>query len=118
MDDAACHEELKDFRSEYASGHRETMAELRRVEDRLTDRLDKGGDRMDGLDSRVRAIETESDTHPALPPVHTIAPHVDPPSKLPWYLVAALTAVITTVGPQLWNAGIDFLFHLQHGAKP
>lgn len=108
--DGLCLEELRALHLRYDTGHAETLTEMRRMEDRLSDQITVGRERTDGHDERIRVLETESDLHPAL----------DQPakSKLPWWAVAMGTAIITLLTPQLWSAGIDLLFHLNHGAKP
>ena len=112
MSDALCLEELRAVRSDVRAGHLETMEELRRVEDRLTARLDEGSERMGQQESRIHALEVESDTHPALSAVPSSE------SKLPWYVISGGTALIAFVTPQLWSAGIDFLHAINHGAHP
>lgn len=108
--EGVCLEELRALHQRYDTGHAETLTEMRRMEDRLTNRLAEGTARMNVHDGRIRTLETDSDLHPALPD-----PHIK--SKLPWWGVAMGTAIITLLTPQLWSAGIDLLFHLNHGVK-
>ena len=92
-----------------------------RFEDRIIDEFEKGAERMKGHSDRIRAIETESDTHVALPPVTSLtqapAPAADPKPALPWWAIALATAILTYLGPKVFVLLIDVIAKLNHTAS-
>ena len=120
MSDALVLQEIRPLRESFESrflAHEEAISRrFDRFEDSINQSLSAGGDRMKEHSDRIRAIETESDTHPALPPVTALTA---PESKtaLPWWFVAGITGIVTFLGPKLFTVAIDWLSKLNHIAS-
>jgi hypothetical protein len=90
-----------------------------RFEDRISDALNIGSLRIKEHSDRLRSIETESDTHPV---IQAVPPQLMPviteeKPRIPWWAVAALTGILTYLGPKVFTAFIDWLAHLNHIAS-
>ena len=105
------------FEARFLSHEQASSQRFDRFEESIEASFREGSNRMLRHSERIRAMETESDTHPALVP---IAPATNPanpspstnPGRMPAWLVALITGAATLAGTQLLPLLLDALIWL------
>lgn len=118
MSDALVLQEIRALRASvdarFLAHEKSSSDRMDRFEDRIMETFKDGADRMKGHSDRIRAIESASDTHVALPAVAAPVDESQPPKRMPWWLVAMLSGAAGLAGTQLWTLLIYALGKMNH----